>query len=105
MCTLYVSYLRVKMENYPFSSKFTLLLNQLSGSYFCSVTGYDKLASFTTLVNTQSICTVLVRKAIFIEEKFMHRQFNMKKLTVPDNLLIWGCTSICRNKINGISKN
>ena len=32
--------------------------NQLTGSYFCSVTGYDMLASFTALAYTTSTETI-----------------------------------------------
>ena len=49
---LYIKY----VANFTFFSKFIHL--QLTGSYFCSVTGYDLLASFAALVQVRLLFKV-----------------------------------------------
>ena len=51
-CTVCINYILSKKDiNYTFFSKFILL--QLTGSYFCSVTGYGLLASFPALADIE----------------------------------------------------
>ena len=40
--------------HYNFLANYTPPVNQLTGSYYCSVTGYDLLASFTALATAST---------------------------------------------------
>ena len=71
------------MYNYTFSSKFILL--QLTGSYFCSVTGYDMLASFTALFTTHELIVVsycYISKQDYILYEFTKLSPNFTLLSV-----------------------